>query len=95
MQNAKRKVQNVGTALQNYNLTNLELCRGRSPCLPVVNRKSYGRARRTDPTLQPIWCIGNHPDKFNFDKTLSGSNPFSHQNKKIRPSDISNGLLCV
>ena len=23
MQNAKRKVQNVGTALQNYNLTNL------------------------------------------------------------------------
>ena len=53
------KVQNAGTALQIYNLTNLEHCRGRSLCLPVTNRKPCGRARRPDPTLQPIWCIDN------------------------------------
>ena len=56
MQNAKCTMLELRC---NYNKTNLVHCRGRSLCLPVTNRKPCGRARRPDPTLQPIWCIDN------------------------------------
>ena len=58
VQNAKCKMSELRC---DYNKTNLEHCRGRSLCLPVIDRKPCGRARRPDPTLQRVWCIDNIP----------------------------------
>ena len=81
VQNAKCKTSELRC---NYNKTNLVHCRGRSLCLPVVNRKSYGRARRPDPTLQPIWCIENHPDKFKFVELFKVQVTLQNINKSVK-----------
>ena len=59
MQNAKCKIKELRCKF--YNLIKLDHCRGRSLCLPVINRKPCGRALRPDPTIQPVWCVENIP----------------------------------